>query len=46
MHVFNCRVNIFSKDGKKEILTVPVHGNKDLKIGTLSQLLKNADLVL
>lgn len=27
-----------------EILTVPVHGNQDLKIGTLSKLLKDAGL--
>jgi predicted RNA binding protein YcfA (HicA-like mRNA interferase family) len=29
---------------KSEILTVPVHANQDLKIGTLSKLLKDAGL--
>jgi predicted RNA binding protein YcfA (HicA-like mRNA interferase family) len=29
---------------KTEILTVPVHANQDLKIGTLSKLLKDAGL--
>ena len=34
----------FVKPGMKNILTVPVHGNKPLKTGTLSKLLKYAQL--
>jgi predicted RNA binding protein YcfA (HicA-like mRNA interferase family) len=37
--------HIYTHPGRTEILTVPVHGNQDLKIGTLSKLLKDADLV-
>jgi predicted RNA binding protein YcfA (HicA-like mRNA interferase family) len=35
---------IFAHPDKIEILTVPVHGHQDLKIGTLSKLLKEAGL--
>ncbi|MBL6986869.1 MAG: type II toxin-antitoxin system HicA family toxin [Methylobacter sp.] len=36
--------HIYTHPGRTEILTVPVHGNQDLKIGTLSKLLKDAGL--
>lgn len=36
--------HIFGQSGNPTILTVPVHGNKALKIGTLRQLLKDAGL--
>jgi predicted RNA binding protein YcfA (HicA-like mRNA interferase family) len=36
--------HIFSKPGRAQILTVPVHGNKALKIGTLRSILKSAEL--
>lgn len=36
--------HIYTHSGNPEILTVPVHGNQDLKRGTLAQLLKNTGL--
>ncbi|MDD5229591.1 MAG: type II toxin-antitoxin system HicA family toxin [Methylococcales bacterium] len=36
--------HIFTHSTYTEILTVPVHANQDLKIGTLSRLLKDAHL--
>jgi predicted RNA binding protein YcfA (HicA-like mRNA interferase family) len=36
--------HIYAHPNRAEILTVPVHGNQDLKIGTLSKLLKDAGL--
>ena len=36
--------HIYSHPIKEEILTVPVHGNRALKTGTLNQLLKSANL--
>ena len=36
--------HIYIHPDKTEILTVPVHANQDLKIGTLSKLLKDAGL--
>lgn len=36
--------HIYTHPDKTEILTVPVHANQDLKIGTLSKLLKDAGL--
>ncbi|TRU19848.1 MAG: type II toxin-antitoxin system HicA family toxin [Microcystis aeruginosa Ma_MB_S_20031200_S102] len=36
--------HIYTKQGMKVILYVPVHGNKDLPIGTLKSILKDADL--
>jgi predicted RNA binding protein YcfA (HicA-like mRNA interferase family) len=36
--------HIFSKPGNPRILTVPVHGNKSLKTGTLRKLLRDAEL--
>ena len=35
---------IYSQPGNAAILTVPVHGNRDLKRGMLRQLLKDAGL--
>jgi len=36
--------HIYMQPGNPKILTVPVHGNQDLKKGTLGQLLKDAGL--
>ena len=36
--------HIFSKSGNPKILTVPVHGNRTLKTGTLRSLLRDAEL--
>ena len=36
--------NIYEKAGIGKILSVPVHNNKDLKIGTLKALMKIAEL--
>jgi predicted RNA binding protein YcfA (HicA-like mRNA interferase family) len=36
--------HIYAKPGHSKILTVPVHGNEDLKKGMLVQLLKDAGL--
>ena len=36
--------HIYTHANRAEILTVPVHCNQDLKIGTLSKLLKDAGL--
>jgi predicted RNA binding protein YcfA (HicA-like mRNA interferase family) len=36
--------HIFGKPENPSILTVPVHGNKSLKIGTLKALLRDAGL--
>jgi predicted RNA binding protein YcfA (HicA-like mRNA interferase family) len=36
--------HIYTHPSRTEILTVPVHGNQDLKIGSLSKLLKDAGL--
>ncbi|WP_133513163.1 type II toxin-antitoxin system HicA family toxin [Candidatus Thiosymbion oneisti] len=38
--------HIYTKSDREEILTVPVHGNKDLKKGTLQKLLKDSGLNL
>ena len=35
---------IYTHPDNSKILTVPVHGNKDLKKSTLGQLLKDANL--
>jgi predicted RNA binding protein YcfA (HicA-like mRNA interferase family) len=37
---------IYTKPDREEILTVPVHGNKDLKKGTFRKLLKDSKLNL
>jgi predicted RNA binding protein YcfA (HicA-like mRNA interferase family) len=36
--------HIYAKPDNPTLLTVPVHGNKDLKKGTLHHLLKDAGL--
>ena len=36
--------HLYTKAGRVEILSVPVHGNRDLKRGTLGRLLKDAGL--
>ena len=35
---------IYAKDGIGAILSIPIHGNRDLPIGTLKALLKGAGL--
>ena len=37
---------IYTKPDREEILTVPVHGNKDLKKGIFRKLLKDSRLSL
>jgi len=36
--------HIFEKTGLEITLSIPVHGNKTLKIGTLKSLMKQANL--
>ena len=36
--------HIYAKSDNPAILTVPVHSNRDLKRGTLGQILKDAEL--
>lgn len=36
--------HIFGQSANPTILTVPVHGNKPLKVGTLCKLLRDAGL--
>jgi predicted RNA binding protein YcfA (HicA-like mRNA interferase family) len=36
--------HIYTKTGVDQILSIPVHKNKDLKIGTLKALMKIAEL--
>ena len=36
--------HIYSHPDREEILTIPVHGNRNLKMGTLNSLLKMAGL--
>jgi predicted RNA binding protein YcfA (HicA-like mRNA interferase family) len=36
--------HIMNKDGVKRPLPVPVHGNKDIPLGTLNKILKEAGL--
>jgi predicted RNA binding protein YcfA (HicA-like mRNA interferase family) len=35
---------MYGKSGKDEIITVPVHRNKDLKIGLLKAIMKIAEI--
>lgn len=35
---------IYSKNGTQVILSIPVHGNRDLPIGTLRGIMKDAGL--
>ncbi|ACB50569.1 hypothetical protein cce_1219 [Crocosphaera subtropica ATCC 51142] len=36
--------HIYTKENKEAILVIPVHGNRDLPIGTLKQIMKDANL--
>tara|TARA_B100000809_G_scaffold93354_1_gene91988 strand:- start:256 stop:471 length:216 start_codon:yes stop_codon:yes gene_type:complete len=36
--------HIYARDGHRAILTVPVNGNRDLRIGTLKSILRTAGL--
>jgi predicted RNA binding protein YcfA (HicA-like mRNA interferase family) len=36
--------HIYSQPGNPTILTVPVHGNRDLRKGTLGKLLKDSGI--
>jgi predicted RNA binding protein YcfA (HicA-like mRNA interferase family) len=36
--------HIYTKKGKIERISVPVHGNKDIKIGLLIAIMKIADI--
>jgi predicted RNA binding protein YcfA (HicA-like mRNA interferase family) len=36
--------HIYEKDGLEQILSIPVHRNQDLKVGTLKALMKVAQL--
>jgi len=36
--------HIYAQSGNPAILTVPVHGNRELRLGTLRRLLKEAGL--
>jgi predicted RNA binding protein YcfA (HicA-like mRNA interferase family) len=36
--------HIYTKEGRRERLSIPVHGNKDLKIGLLRSAMKIADI--
>jgi predicted RNA binding protein YcfA (HicA-like mRNA interferase family) len=36
--------HIYKKEGKTERISVPIHGNQDLKIGLLRHFMKQANL--
>lgn len=36
--------HIYAKEGVSIILSIPVHSNRDLPVGTLKGLLKDADI--
>lgn len=36
--------HIYAKEGISTILSIPVHGNRDLPTGTLRSIMKDADL--
>jgi predicted RNA binding protein YcfA (HicA-like mRNA interferase family) len=36
--------HIYAQPGNPIILTVPIHGNQDLKIGTLKKLLRDSGI--
>ncbi|MEA5536167.1 type II toxin-antitoxin system HicA family toxin [Crocosphaera sp. XPORK-15E] len=36
--------HIYTKENKDEILVIPIHGNRDLPVGTLKKIMKDADL--
>lgn len=44
MKVIRGSHHIYMKEGRKERISVPVHGNKDLKIGLLKALMKVAEI--
>ena len=37
--------HVYMKQGKRERISVPVHGNKDLKIGMLKAIMKIAEII-
>lgn len=37
--------HIYAKEGVEPILSIPVHGNRDLPIGTLKRIIKDARLI-
>ena len=37
--------HVYTKDGEDQRIVVPVHGNKELKIGLLKSILKTAGLL-
>ena len=36
--------HVYMKEGRKERISVPVHGNKDLKMGLLKSIMKIASI--
>jgi predicted RNA binding protein YcfA (HicA-like mRNA interferase family) len=38
--------HIYTKVGRKERISVPIHGNENLKIGLLKNLLKVAEIII
>lgn len=36
--------HIYTKEGKTERISIPIHGSQDLKIGLLSHFMKRANL--
>ena len=36
--------HVYMKSGRRERISVPVHGNKDLKIGLLKAIMKIAEI--
>jgi predicted RNA binding protein YcfA (HicA-like mRNA interferase family) len=36
--------HVYMKSGRKERISVPVHGNKDLKLGMLKAIIKIAEI--
>lgn len=36
--------HVYMKSGRQERISVPVHGNKDLKLGLLKAIMKLADI--
>jgi predicted RNA binding protein YcfA (HicA-like mRNA interferase family) len=36
--------HVYTKSGRKERISVPVHGNKDLKVGLLKSIMKIAEI--
>ena len=36
--------HVYMKTGRKERISVPVHGNKDLKVGLLRAIMKIAEI--